>query len=250
MFNMKDLGFSQYCITKDGRVYSLKINRWITQQVSNNDYYIVSIGADNGTRYRKKVHRLLLQMFKPIDNCEDYFVNHIDGDKRNNSLENLEWVTPKENAEHALVNGLYKPTHTNHQTIFPEPSEIKYDLENPIIKFRDQLDDEMCHSIFQKLQDGYRKCDVARMLGVSNVIIYGLVKNPSKHIATILSEYDLSKQTRQEKTDIQTVIKACELLSQGFSATKTAKILEIHERIVMDIKARKRYLTVSSTYSW
>ena len=88
------------------------------------------------------------------------------------------------------------------------------------------------------------------MLGVSNKIISGLVENPSKHIATILSEYNLSKQTRQNKTDIQTVIKACELLSQGLSATKTAKILEIHERIVMDIKARKRYLTVSSTYSW
>ena len=60
MYNMKDIGFSQYCITKDGEVYSLKINRWIKKQISNNDYYVVSMGADNGTRYRKKVHRLLL----------------------------------------------------------------------------------------------------------------------------------------------------------------------------------------------
>lgn len=247
---MKNLGFSQYCITKDGQVYSLKINRWVKQQISNNDYFVVSMGADNGTRYRKKVHRLLLQTFKPVDNHDQMFVNHIDSNKQNNKLSNLEWVTPKENSEHAVKNGLYKPSWINENTKLPKQSEIIFDLDKPTITSRKDLEVETIHLIFQKLQDGYRKCDVSRMLGVQSSVISALVTNPSEYVKTILNTYDLSKQTRIEKTDITVVIKACEHLSSGLSATKTAKILGIHERIVMDIKARKRYLTVSSTYSW
>ena len=59
MIRMSSIGFSQYSITEDGRVYSHKINKWVKQQISNNGYYVVSIGSDSGVRYRKKVHRLL-----------------------------------------------------------------------------------------------------------------------------------------------------------------------------------------------
>lgn len=51
------------------------------------------------------VHRAVALAFIPnIDNKTD--VNHIDGDKYNNHLENLEWVTRKENMRHAFSNGL------------------------------------------------------------------------------------------------------------------------------------------------
>lgn len=52
-------------------------------------------------RYMKQVHRIVLENFRPVSNMDKLQVNHIDGDKSNNNLSNLEWVTPEENTIHA-----------------------------------------------------------------------------------------------------------------------------------------------------
>lgn len=68
-----------------------------------------------------KVHRLVAQAF--VDNPEKKpQVNHIDGNKQNNCLLNLEWVTNKENAIHAAKNGLwtYKKGHEHHRSRLDE----------------------------------------------------------------------------------------------------------------------------------
>lgn len=52
------------------------------------------------------VHRLVLQHFKPCENMDKLQVNHIDGNKDNNCINNLEWVTDSENKFHAYNKGL------------------------------------------------------------------------------------------------------------------------------------------------
>jgi len=62
--------------------------------------------SDDGKRHRYSVHRLILENFNPVEGMENLQVNHIDGNKRNNKLSNLEWTTCQENIDHAINNNL------------------------------------------------------------------------------------------------------------------------------------------------
>ena len=59
----------------------------------------------DGKMYLKRVHRLFAEHFIPNPENKPY-INHIDGNPLNNTLDNLEWVTQKENVQHAIRTGL------------------------------------------------------------------------------------------------------------------------------------------------
>ena len=59
----------------------------------------------NNIRKVLRVHRLVAETFIPNKENKP-FINHIDGNKQNNVISNLEWCTNKENCNHALKNGL------------------------------------------------------------------------------------------------------------------------------------------------
>ena len=64
---------------------------------------------DKGRTYTKKLHRVVLETF--TDNLKNKpEVNHLDGNKENNRLDNLEWCTRLENQKHAIENGLSNGT--------------------------------------------------------------------------------------------------------------------------------------------
>lgn len=91
-------------ISKSGVIRNCNTLKIKSQYVSSTGYYMISVSINNKTKpYR--VHRLLAETFIPKkDGC--LFVNHIDGNKLNNSLENLEWCTHLENMQHAFRTGL------------------------------------------------------------------------------------------------------------------------------------------------
>lgn len=64
-------------------------------------YMTVSLSKDGKTK-NCRVHRLMMLTFCFADGCELLDVNHIDGDKKNNSLSNLEWATRSENISHSF----------------------------------------------------------------------------------------------------------------------------------------------------
>jgi len=107
--------YPAYKITDNGVIYSrfkyktsIIIDEWReVKQIYDKScgYYIVTLCDGNGKRQNKRVHRLLLEAFKP-NPLNKAHVNHIDGNKLNNSLDNLEWATASENAKHAAVTGL------------------------------------------------------------------------------------------------------------------------------------------------
>lgn len=67
-------------------------------------YYMCKLRNKNIVKL-PKIHRLVAQAFIPNPDNKPQ-VNHKDGDKLNNCVDNLEWVTPKENIQHAVNHGL------------------------------------------------------------------------------------------------------------------------------------------------
>ena len=94
-----------YMVSNTGLVKNSK-GKLISQQIQNSGYSIVHLFSNN-RRKAKTVHRLVAQSFLTL-NDKKIQVNHIDGNKKNNSVENLEWCTPCENLRHSVKNGLFK----------------------------------------------------------------------------------------------------------------------------------------------
>ena len=79
------------------------------KQSYNKDYARIRLINNNGERKNYLVHRIVAEIFVPNPQSKQY-VNHIDGNKKNNYFENLEWVTASENAIHSYGIGLSKVT--------------------------------------------------------------------------------------------------------------------------------------------
>lgn len=107
--NWKDIpGYEgRYSISNMGEVYSHTSNKSMKNTISIDGYEVISLSSGSRKSKRQyKVHRLVMLAFYPICNHKDMVVNHIDGNKRNNNISNLEWTTPIGNNKHALVTGL------------------------------------------------------------------------------------------------------------------------------------------------
>jgi hypothetical protein len=99
---------STYKIYSTGDLYNTKTNKYKTWTKDTNGYMKCQIWV-NGKSKNILQHRLLAEKF--IDNQGNKpQVNHKNGIKHDNRIENLEWVTQSENAKHSFANGLQKVT--------------------------------------------------------------------------------------------------------------------------------------------
>lgn len=101
--------FDNYYISSKGRVFSKSHSIMLALEESINGYLRVSLYRSHGYNVHCLVNRLVLSAFSLIDNMNLFQVNHINGIKHDNRLENLEWVTSSENTIHAIRNGLRNP---------------------------------------------------------------------------------------------------------------------------------------------
>lgn len=112
---LKDIpGFEgRYAITKDGRVWSYPKGRnnkngmWLKPFFHHCGYHLVCLTDGSVNKKTHLCHRLVAEAFIPNpDNLPQ--VNHIDGDKTNNAISNLEWCDNSYNTQHAYDTGLKK----------------------------------------------------------------------------------------------------------------------------------------------
>lgn len=95
----------KYLVSNKGRIWSITQDKEMILHKNRCGYMRVSFEINKRTK-DFKVHQLVANAF--IDNPNVLpQVNHIDGDKTNNDVKNLEWVTAKENTKHAYENGLH-----------------------------------------------------------------------------------------------------------------------------------------------
>lgn len=90
----------EYEVFSDGRVFSHKSKKFLKQNKCTGGYLKVTL-CSSGIIKQCMVHRLVAIHF--LDNSEDKKeVNHMDGNKENNCVSNLEWCTKEENAWHSI----------------------------------------------------------------------------------------------------------------------------------------------------
>lgn len=124
--------FPDYSVTKDGRVYSHFTDKYIKPFLREDsyDYWYVNLYR-NGLKSKHSIHRLVAKAYLPnIENKAQ--VNHIDGNKFNNNLDNLEWVTASENGKHAYKLGLSKVSDYHKKCLIERQNKIVLDTSNGI----------------------------------------------------------------------------------------------------------------------
>lgn len=157
--------FPGYFVSDGGDVFTSKTNsKWtvgcerlhklrpgLRGHGKNKYFHVILSKGTKASRVGVSVHRLVAQHFIPnLDNKPQ--LNHIDGDKRNNRADNLEWVTCKENQKHAHNTGLNT-----------SPSGFG--------ARRARLTKETITEIRVLLHRGVKQCDIAATVGVSQSVV-------------------------------------------------------------------------------
>ena len=118
---------SKYKVTNDGKIWSEYLNGYLKPYYSKGGYMRVKVNF--GERNKKfMVHRLVAMAFIPNDDVNKTQVDHIDSNRVNNNVDNLRWVTPKENTQHSIKLG--KRNWYKYKFINPKTGEV-LEFDNP-----------------------------------------------------------------------------------------------------------------------
>lgn len=142
MGRVKSYDIVRHCVSSMGKEFTITLPGRIRKPNIMKGYHCIALIRDGNVKV-VKIHRLVAETF--ISECPgpEYQINHKDGNKGNNCVDNLEWVTPKENTQHAFRTGLRKPLSLERRRAISEWSANKW--KDP--EYREFQSDHM-HSIW------------------------------------------------------------------------------------------------------
>lgn len=227
--------YPYYMVSTAGRVYHRYLRRFMKPGLETSGYLFIILS----TRFGPKIiqmNRLVLMRFNPIANPDDYQANHINGNKLNNHLYNLEWTTRSENIIHSYRTGLHIP-----KTSIPESLAIQ---------------------VVELLKTNQYQCkEIAKMLGVNENIVNSIKKKESwKHLTSdcefqarpgrLYTEEDVNNlclyfQSNPKDPNIDANTYVCQALEYcGFQDPR--KYVDTARKIYK----RKYYTKISSNYDF
>lgn len=225
MKNLSFIGFDKYCACSTGKIYSIRSGSYLQQVTQSNGYCHITLSQD-GVRKNFSVHRLVAMAYLEASE-EANVVNHKDGNKQNNRLDNLEWVTQQENVHHAIMVGLRKGTRN------PDRS----------------LDDETAHIICKLIQDSWRNKDIADTVGIDQQIIATI--RLGQTYQEISCEYDFTEiLSSRRKLSTEKLIAICEMLQDNKSYNDICRVHKVSSATVSKIKNRKTGIYISKNYKF
>lgn len=143
-------GYEDYFISNKGNVLSLKHGKVKQLKPQKCTYYQLAFYVDN-IQKTKFIHKMIAEKFIP-NPLKKPQVNHIDGNKYNNDISNLEWVTAKENIQHAVRTGLINfPINDRHHASKLNITKVK--------------------KIKQLLRDGRSQREIAKQFKISQPVV-------------------------------------------------------------------------------
>lgn len=246
MKNMKDIGFSNYSITEDGKIFSLIRDRFLTNNMMTSGYEKCHIKNDDGVLKHCSIHRSVALLY--VDNPNNKpFVNHIDENKVNNYYTNLEWVTDAENKQLWHDNNPDKHSSIKEHTKIPKKEQILEVI--PELGGRD-FDDEKVIEICSMYKNGYRIIDINKVTGFRQTVIGHLVKGNYPKWKSVVDSYELDSVERVTRLKKDKISEICELLAQGKGVMEVSRLANMNRTTVGGIKNRRFYTKVSSKYKW
>lgn len=226
--NKKQHPYYKHLIVSDcGRIFSTargkerELKSW-----DSKGYIYVGVYVEYKRNIQRAVHRLVAETFIPNpENLRE--VDHIDCNKKNNHVSNLDWVSSKENKRRAWENNLYTMIGDNH--------------------CGSVLTEALVHSICQALQDGMRNKDVAQMFGVHKDQVGHIRRGTIWKIVS--SQYKLTV-VRKERKSVDFIIKICELIRDGYSNSQIMKNtnISISRQDLHRIRAKQIFKNISDSY--
>lgn len=218
---------TNYSVSNFGKIRSDNTGRLIKGFISDTGYRRVGLRV-NGIGKNYSVHRLLAIAFIPIPkkyldmglSYDDLVPNHKDGNKLNTTLENLEWLTQRENTVHAVENKLTSAVgETCHLAKMDEKTAIK------------------CCEL---LQDGWGTGNIANKLGIT--------KKMAQHIKSGECWKEISKNYKFPVSDVKPYTTDPEIIHKIFRLLEEKKYSDCEigtivgkcREYVRDIRTRRR----------
>lgn len=202
--NSYDIEKNRYRVSNMGNILDIKNNKIRKYNNPKNEkgYCRIALSNTSSSSYKKyPVHRLVMLAFNYIEQHEEYEVNHKDGDKLNNCLLNLEWVTPDYNKLHAKLNGFYKCGEDLHLS---------------------KLSNNEVHWICKRLEEGlnareiYNQCKFRDKVSSFDSCISKILNQQS--FTSVSNNYNFDTKTiRYKKYSFDDIVLICEMICDSKS---------------------------------
>lgn len=218
----------RYYVSDAGEVFSTCSGEMkkLKPAMGTTGYEFYSLRED-GKYIQKDIHRLVAEAFLPNPDNLPY-VNHIDGNKLNAHVSNLEWCTPKHNHTHAVQTGLIKDINGE---------------GNPANVYSEDKIKEVC-SLMEK---GFSNKEIGEM--IPEVAISTISSIRLKDVwVSVSCKYNIPRLNRDKLTD-EDVIQICEHINNGVPIKDISDMFSGYpERYIRGIRDGVRYKKLSKKY--